>query len=78
MPDVLLFGQFDGAFLHETVVKAYQVRVIGQGAVAREAFESCGAMKNCHLVLLRDEHMTFAWEGKRLLGVLPYQDLAIS
>lgn len=44
MPDVLLLRQLDGAFLHETVVEAYQVLVIGQGAVAREAFESCGTM----------------------------------
>ena len=52
MPDVLCLRQSDGAFLHQTVVKAYQVIVIGQGAVAREAFESCGAVQNRHLVLL--------------------------
>lgn len=44
MPDVLCLRQSDGAFLHQTVVEAYQVIVIRQGAVGREAFESCGAM----------------------------------
>lgn len=52
VPDVLCLWQFDGASLHETVVEAYQVIAIGQGARTREAFESCGAMQNCHLVVV--------------------------
>tara|TARA_B110000285_G_C14854989_1_gene481791 strand:- start:425 stop:610 length:186 start_codon:yes stop_codon:yes gene_type:complete len=38
VPDVLCLWQLDGASLHETIVEAYQVIAIGQGARTREAF----------------------------------------